>query len=198
MRRTQRLFRFLAPPSRPVWPLHRPRLAVGFTVIELMVVIALGALLITLAEPSMVSLVQSNRVATQAAQLSNALREARAEAQKRGLPVVMCLSSAGSACDTSGTDWAKGWITYVDTDGDGSLDTDESVVRKQGAGANAGTASSSVSQIAFSRDGFGLNLGGTVVWTLSNTSGGTTVSRCVSLSIVGQITESAPSQGTCS
>ncbi len=187
----------MAPPLRPVRVARHRWRATGFTVIELMVVVALGALLITLADASMVYMVQSNRVATQAAQLANSLREARAEAKKRGLPVAVCLSSDGTRCDTRGSDWAEGWITYVDTDGDGSLDSDESVVRKQGALTGPGAAVSEARQVAFSRDGFGLNLGGPVVWTLSDASGSTTVSRCVSLSVVGMIAESAPSEGAC-
>lgn len=84
----------------------------GFTLIELMVAIALLAILISLAVPSFTSMIKRNRVDAAASSLAVGLATARSEAVKRGVNVSICKSSDGSTCATSG-DWSTGWVIYV-------------------------------------------------------------------------------------
>jgi len=82
----------------------------GFTLIELMVAIAILAIVIAIAAPSFNRTVQSNRAAVMSNELVGALQTTRSEALKRRTNVTLCRRNAdGSACET-GTDWSAGWL----------------------------------------------------------------------------------------
>jgi type IV fimbrial biogenesis protein FimT len=79
----------------------------GFTLIELMITIAVAAILLTIAVPNFQMFVMNNRMASQANDLITALSLARSEAVKRAANVTVCASSDGATC--TGT-WEQGWI----------------------------------------------------------------------------------------
>lgn len=79
----------------------------GFTLIELIVTIAIAAILLTIAIPNFRTFSMNNRMATQANDLITALNLARSEAVKRSANVTVCASSNSTSC--TGT-WAQGWI----------------------------------------------------------------------------------------
>lgn len=79
----------------------------GFTLIELMVTVAVLTLLAAIATPSMITLVNSNRLASTSGELASALQLARSEAIRRSARVRICGSNDGVNC-TNGTAWA-GW-----------------------------------------------------------------------------------------
>jgi type IV fimbrial biogenesis protein FimT len=86
----------------------------GFTLVELMVTLAVAAILATLAIPSFWNIIQNNRATTEANELVSALHFARSEAIKRATRVSLCPSTNQTGC-TGGTDWSDGWIIFVDT-----------------------------------------------------------------------------------
>jgi type IV fimbrial biogenesis protein FimT len=88
----------------------------GFTLIELMVTIALLAILTTLAAPSFAKLIASTRLSSATNELYTSLVQAKSDAIRLGSRVTVCPSSNGSSCITSGTPtWTTGWITFSDT-----------------------------------------------------------------------------------
>jgi type IV fimbrial biogenesis protein FimT len=93
----------------------------GFTLIELMVTIALAAIILTQAVPSFNSLVQNNRLISQKNEFISTLNLARSEALKRGTRVTVCASTDQATCDTA--DWEQGWIVFSDRDADSVLDS---------------------------------------------------------------------------
>ncbi len=98
----------------------------GFTLVELMIGIAVLALLLALGVPSFINLTRNNRLITQTNELVTAMSLARSESIKRGLPVSVCVSSNQTDCDTGTPDWADGWIMFTDAGSPGELDgTDE-------------------------------------------------------------------------
>ena len=110
----------------------------AFTLIELMVVLAIMAILITVGIPGYQTFVLNNQLTAQSNDFIASLRYARSEAIKRGQHVAMCKSQADAsgnrnACD--GTGWEDGWIVYIDTNNNSALDFDkgEQIVRAHDA-----------------------------------------------------------------
>ncbi len=95
----------------------------GFTLIELMVTIAVIALIAAVASPAMITLMNSNRLSSTAGELASAAQLARAEAIRRSAPVVLCGSDDGLEC-TAGGDW-RGWAVV----GQNNRDADEETIR---------------------------------------------------------------------
>jgi type IV fimbrial biogenesis protein FimT len=85
----------------------------GFTLIELMVTIAILVVLITVAAPSMREFLLNSRRAALSNDLLFSLQLARSEAIKLGHKVAVCASSSGSGCSTAASDWSKGWIVEL-------------------------------------------------------------------------------------
>jgi type IV fimbrial biogenesis protein FimT len=93
----------------------------GFTLIELMVTVAIAALLLTVAIPSFRSILQNSRLATQANEFVTATTLARSEASRRSVSVFVTALDASTATN----EWGPGWRVWVDLDGDGSYDAGE-------------------------------------------------------------------------
>jgi type IV fimbrial biogenesis protein FimT len=85
----------------------------GFTLIELMITLSLAAIILTLAVPAFRDIILNNRAAVQSNELVTTMNVARSEAVRRGARVSVCASSDQSSC-TGGTNWAVGWIVFVD------------------------------------------------------------------------------------
>lgn len=83
----------------------------GFTLLELMVAIAVAAILLALGVPSFSGSVRRNQGVTDANTVLGLLTLARGEAIKRGGTVTLCASADGAACDTSNSaSWEKGYV----------------------------------------------------------------------------------------
>lgn len=94
------------------------RLSKGFTLIELMVTIAVVAIMATIAYPSFEGLIRSSRVTTANNEMVGLANLARSEAIRSSRGGGVCGSSDGSTCDG---DWAHGAAAFSDPDGVGTL-----------------------------------------------------------------------------
>lgn len=117
--------------------MRRPRgarrsAACGLTLIELLVTIAIAAILAGLAAPSFRELLASNRLKSQASALLSSLLLARGEAIKRNGRVTLCKSADGAACTADGG-WEQGWIMFADGNNNAALDAGETVIQRQAA-----------------------------------------------------------------
>ncbi|MBS7807511.1 GspH/FimT family pseudopilin [Variovorax sp. PCZ-1] len=105
------------------------KLAQGFTLIELMVTIAILAIVTTLAAPSMVSFVARWQLSNAVNTFTSSMKLARSEAVKRGRSAFMCRTTNGTTCTAGGGRlWATGWIVYVDNDNSSSLTANDTTI----------------------------------------------------------------------
>lgn len=94
----------------------------GFTIIELMIVMVVLGALITIAAPSLRTMIVGNAVRSVTGDLLSDIAMSRSEASKRSQRVVLCASTNLNTC-TASTSWALGWISFVDADNNGQRDT---------------------------------------------------------------------------
>ena len=128
----------------------------GFSMIELVITIAIAAILLTLAIPSFTSFLNSNRVSGQANELLATFQTARLESIRRGRQVVVCGSSNANAAtpSCSGTAAWGGWISFIDTDRDNVFDTGETLLQGNLLSGVTATASSNINAfVTFQSDG---------------------------------------------
>lgn len=88
----------------------------AFTLLEVLVGLAVAAILVTAVIPGMAHLLREYRADTALDALTYAMRLARSEAAVRKRSVAVCAGRAG-AC-TDGDEWEGGWMVFTDPDGD--------------------------------------------------------------------------------
>ena len=109
--------------------------------IELLVVVAIIAILTTLAAPSFKGLIQSNAMSSTVNSFLADMRYARSESIRRGGGVVLCRTDApesanptcGGGSGPGGNGWVSGWIVFHDLNNDGARNPGEPVLRAQAA-----------------------------------------------------------------
>jgi type IV fimbrial biogenesis protein FimT len=117
-------------------PTRRDR---GFTTLELMVTVAIAAMLAAVAAPGMLDFIRSNRLSTAARQFDADLVLARREAIKRNTRVLVCPVGdvAGKCGAATTTAWTQGWLVCHDANADGDCDDavagNPNPIRKHGA-----------------------------------------------------------------
>lgn len=89
----------------------------GFTLIELMIVLAILAALLLVAAPGFQELIRNNRMVSEVYALRATLNNARSEALARRAPVVVCPSVNGTSCAAT-SEWNQGYMTFIDTNDD--------------------------------------------------------------------------------
>ncbi len=99
----------------------------GFTVMELMITLAVLSVLVLVAVPNMTRLIESNRMMTAKNALIGSLQQARADAAVTTRNTVLCPSENGRQCLTTG-DWSRGWLLYRDDNHNGRFDPVESLL----------------------------------------------------------------------
>ena len=121
---------------------------IGFTLIELMVAVAVVGVVVAIGMPSFGELLKNNRMVTQANTIIASLHQARSETINRGISVRIEPLVAG-------TDWSAGWQLRIDgsnpSDND-FVDTEDIVIRSYEA-LKQSTLTSTVTNIIYLPDG---------------------------------------------
>lgn len=93
----------------------KSRNSLGFSLIELMVVVAVLAILVSIAAPSFSSIINNNRIDSTLRNVHETLQFARSEAVKRNQTVRVCVANTDqTACAPSTTEWSTGWLVIHD------------------------------------------------------------------------------------
>ena len=95
----------------------------GHTLLEMLSVLAVAALLLGMAAPSLQALLQRQRLATTVNDFFAAVTLTRSEALRRGAPVLLLANGAG---------WDSGWMVLVDRNGNLRPDAGEDIVASHG------------------------------------------------------------------
>lgn len=158
----------------------------GFTLLELMVILAVGAIVLSFGVPSFRAVVLDSRMVSDANQFVTSVNLARSSAVRFQRNAVICTSSdffAATPTCSGTTDWTEGWVVWVDKDRDGAIDADE--VISVGEPLDDGTSFSATTADRFVYDsrGFGQSAGDTLTLCddRSNETG-----RTVSVNAIGR------------
>jgi type IV fimbrial biogenesis protein FimT len=174
----------------------------GFTLIELLTVMTIVAILFALGIPSFQYVTNSNRISGEVNGLLGDLQYARSEAIKEGQTVTVCTSAnsttAAPTCSGSSS-WQNGWIVFSDPNSNATVDAGESILRARRAFSvgDTFTAAPGTSAVTFNREGFALGINATVTVTLHAAVPNASSTRCLAITIVGQLTSEGTGTGAC-
>lgn len=89
----------------------------GFTLLELLVTIAIAAILLAVAAPSFTGIIRGNALSSARDGLYSALQYARSEALTRNVAVAVCAAADENlnACSDDEDAWANGWLVFIDS-----------------------------------------------------------------------------------
>jgi type IV fimbrial biogenesis protein FimT len=173
--------------SKPIAVGNGAARAAGFTMVEMMMTVAIAAIVLTLAVPSFRYVTNSNRIAAEINGLLGDLQFARAEAIKEGRTVTVCVSSNGTQC-TGTTNWQNGWIVFSDPADIGVVDANEVILRVQKPFSGTDTfVSNGLSAVTFNREGYAAPIATGTLFTLHDSTSNSAWTRCLAFSTIGQV-----------
>lgn len=110
----------------------------GFTLIELMVVVALIAITTSFAVPSFQTFLDRARTDAATAEVAGLFSLARSEAIRRNAPVTICRATTATStvcAQDLQADWGGRWILFQDTNNDQVRAATEEIIRVRDAGS---------------------------------------------------------------
>ncbi|PWN57364.1 GspH/FimT family pseudopilin [Abyssibacter profundi] len=121
----------------------------GLTLIELVISIAIAAIILSIAVPSFLDLIRDWRRTGTLNTVVMSFQLARSESIKNGRDVVVCSRASAGTCGST-SDWSKGWIVFENADQDDPpvIDSGETLIREHVL-TNDQVVSSSVSRFVF-------------------------------------------------
>lgn len=139
--------------------MNNARVMRGFTLIELMVTLAIAAVLMMVAAPGLTAFKRNAELTSATNTLLSSINAARGEAMKR--------SKRTLVVPQDGTSWSNGWVVFVDQNRNNAYDASSDItVQVQPAlqsyftvTGNTGTAASSPPYIMFDPSGFAAQIG---------------------------------------
>lgn len=133
----------------------------GFTLLELIITIAIAGILVGLAAPSFGNLLKNTRLISNNNELLTALTLGKSEALKRAVPVTLCKRNAtGTGCDSSRL-WSDGWLLFSDLNSDAVVDITDEILRVYEPLTTNIALTYALNQVTFNGLGFSSGFSGT-------------------------------------
>jgi type IV fimbrial biogenesis protein FimT len=155
----------------------------GFTMVEMIMTVAVGAILLTIGIPSFRYITNSNRIAAEINGLLGDLQFARSEAIKEGVNVSVCISTNGTACAGGNTGtWQSGWIVISSAATTGVLR-----VQAPFSGTDTFVATPAVSTVTFNRDGYANGIAAGTLIELHDFTNNHNWTRCLAITLSGLV-----------
>ena len=113
-------------------PARRRDRGAGFTLLELLTIMAIACIGLLVGVPSYNGLVERQRASSAMHLLTAHMASARITAITYRIPTVVCPSDRAGGCRRDG-DWSQGWLMFFDADGNRSPDAREDILRDENA-----------------------------------------------------------------
>lgn len=179
---------------------NKQQLNAGLTLLELLVVVAIAAVVASLGAPSMANFVKDNQIRNASIELRSSILRAKNEALAIPARVAMCIANSDlTGCAGQGSNWGQGWLIFVDSNNDLAYQNSERLIYVNNgfgdlvAASSAGIGSSiSFLGTGFTDDGNGQAIAGTIVVCDARANPGK--SRDISINALGRDSSTFPSE----
>jgi len=166
----------------------------AFTLVELMITLAVFAVLLAIMVPSYSDMTLGSKLRSQSNDLVAGAVLARSEAIKRNSAVRMCVSADGASCIAGG--WEQGWVVFHDVDDDGVLDVGETVLLQHQAAPSGFKITGTVASVRFQGTGVGATQATLTACRATPSVGGQ--ERVVNITATGRASVTRTNTATCS
>ncbi len=178
------------------------KMETGFTLVELLITLAVAAILLTVAVPAMRSITQNNLLVAETNRLVATFQFSRSEAVERRAQVTVCAANAGATGCSGGDTWDdNGWLSFLDLDGNGVVDAGDTILKVWESLQNSATRTveDSASNPVFSMGWLqnGNQSGGGTVGIRITTADSTVNDRCIRIGAAGWIKSEEIPVGNC-
>lgn len=168
----------------------------GFTLVELLVAIAVLAILLAIAAPNFAILMNKVRLNSVSSALITSLQQARSDAIRLNRRVLVCASNAARTDCSGATNWGtNGWLACYDEDANSACDANTAALPnpirvENTVKATVATVTGPAAPVRFNPTGSSGNLGSaTVTITVTGASGAT---HTVDIAATGTIKGNRP------
>ena len=130
----------------------------GFTLLELMVTLAIASILLSVGVPGFRSVIMDSRMVRDSNQFVASINLARSSAVRFQRSATVCTSANFNAvlpsCSGS-SDWSQGWVVWVDKDRDGAIDANEILSVQEPIDSRTTFSATNAALFSYDARGFG-------------------------------------------